>query len=206
MIGFYNRSVILTYIGFLSSIFGIMFAYEKKLNIALICLVISGICDMFDGKIARMTKRSKDAKSFGIQIDSLCDLVCFGVFPASIGIFYGINGILVIFPALFTLAGVIRLGYFNVMEIKRTEMTEEKRKYLDGLPITSTSLIFPIYILILQCLNVANYKWFLVVLYIVVGCLFVSRIKFKKPGKVMILVFVTLAIVVSVALIIKMCN
>lgn len=85
MIGFYNYSVILTYIGLVSSVFGITQVFENHMSIAFLCLLLSGICDLFDGKIARsMKNRTEHEKVFGIQIDSLCDLVCFGVFPASL--------------------------------------------------------------------------------------------------------------------------
>lgn len=51
--------------------------------------------------------------------------------PAVIGIFHGINGIWLVIVALFVVAGVIRLGYFNVMEQKRQEETTELRKYYE---------------------------------------------------------------------------
>ena len=53
MIGFYNYSVILTYIGLVSSVFGITQVFENHMSIAFLCLLLSGICDLFDGKIAR---------------------------------------------------------------------------------------------------------------------------------------------------------
>ena len=85
MIGFYNYTVILTYISLLSSVFGMTQAIHGHFKTAIFCLALSGLCDMFDGKIARTKKdRTDDEKSFGIQIDSLCDVVCFGAFPALI--------------------------------------------------------------------------------------------------------------------------
>ena len=81
MIGFYDYTVILTYIS-LASIIGIFCAVTGHPKWAVFCLAFSGLCDMFDGKIARTKKnRTEDEKQFGIQIDSLCDVVCFGVFP-----------------------------------------------------------------------------------------------------------------------------
>ena len=128
MIGFYNRSVILTYIGLLSAFFGITQAAQGArgdlgaFKVAFLCLVFSGFCDMFDGKIARHTKRSKDAQEFGIQIDSLCDLICFGVFPGFIVVCIGPRHWITIITAfLYVLGAVIRLGYFNVMESKRQQ-------------------------------------------------------------------------------------
>ena len=80
MIGFYNYTVILTYMGLASSLIGIYLAMSgSHITMAVIALMISGLCDMFDGKVARTRKRTDDEKKFGIQIDSLCDLICFGL-------------------------------------------------------------------------------------------------------------------------------
>ena len=93
MIGFYNYSVILTYISLISSVFGMSQAIHGRFKVAVFCLALSGLCDMFDGKIARsMKNRTEDEKSFGIQIDSLCDVVCFGIFPAMICYLLGVRG------------------------------------------------------------------------------------------------------------------
>ena len=198
MIGFYNRSVYLTYIGLTFTIFGLGLGYEGEIRGALLCLIGSGFCDMFDGKIARMTKRSKDAAVFGIQIDSLCDVMCFGLFPAMMGYYMGIRGAMAIVPAFFVVAGVIRLGYFNVMEQKRQEETEEVRKYYEGLPITSTAILFPIYYVILDLAKVSpeNMKYFLLAFYLVVGLLFILRIRVRKPKTLMMIVFIVLALIV----------
>ena len=72
MIGFYNYTVILTYVSLLVSSVGIGLAAAGHPFGALCCLLASGVCDMFDGKIARTRKKSTDEeKRFGIQIDSL---------------------------------------------------------------------------------------------------------------------------------------
>ena len=107
----------------------------------------SGLCDMFDGKIARTKKnRTEDEKQFGIQIDSLCDVVCFGVFPIVLCYELGMRRIYsMAILVLYGLAGVIRLGYFNVMETKRQQESSENRKYYQGLPITSMSVVLPQY-------------------------------------------------------------
>jgi phosphatidylserine synthase len=87
MLGFYNYTVILTYVSLLISSIGIYLAAAGHPFYALCCLLASGICDMFDGKIARTRKKSTaEEKRFGIQIDSLCDVICFGVLPSAIGV------------------------------------------------------------------------------------------------------------------------
>lgn len=56
MIGFYDYTVILTYISLLCSVFGITQAIDGRFRTAIVCLAISGLCDMLDGKIARTKK------------------------------------------------------------------------------------------------------------------------------------------------------
>ncbi|MDY3285195.1 MAG: CDP-alcohol phosphatidyltransferase family protein [Eubacteriales bacterium] len=145
LIGYYNPSVILTYIGLASSVWGIFLAVEGFVLPALLCLLVSGVCDMFDGRIARRIPRSDDEKSFGIQIDSLCDLICFGVFPAVIAWSLGVRGFLgAVILALYILTAVIRLGYFNVSEAKRQSETAEPRHFYQGLPVTSAAVLLPL--------------------------------------------------------------
>ena len=73
-LGFYDYTVVLTYISLGISVFGITMALEGNFRMAIFCLALSGLCDMFDGKIARTKKnRTEDEKNFGIQIDSLCE-------------------------------------------------------------------------------------------------------------------------------------
>lgn len=184
MIGYYNLSVILTYFGLCSAVFGMTMALTGDFKVALICLMVCGMCDMFDGAIARKCKRTEDEKSFGVQIDSLCDLVCFGVFPAMLG--YGIKGIDVNFfdifaSAMFVLAAIIRLAYFNVQEINRTANGGGKREYYEGLPVTSVALLLPVLFLLDYYIKpLATIKLYSVAL-VLIAIAFVTRFKIKKP-------------------------
>ena len=94
MVGYYNYTVWLTYFSLVSGMTGITlcFLVPDKPILAVACLLLSGLCDLFDGKIARTKKdRTASEKAYGIQIDSLVDLVCFGVLPAMIMITMGKN-------------------------------------------------------------------------------------------------------------------
>ena len=73
IIGFYGYWVVLTYLSVISAMAGICLAISGRVGAAVICLVISGICDMFDGTVARTAKRNEMQKAYGIQIDSLAD-------------------------------------------------------------------------------------------------------------------------------------
>ena len=197
-LGFYSYTVILTYIGLISSVYGMTQALEGRFRVAITCLVISGICDMLDGRVARTKKdRTEDEKKFGIQIDSLCDLVCFCVFPAFLGYGLGLRGFWgTSAMCLFGLAGVIRLGYFNVMEEKRQQETTEARKVYQGLPVTSIAIILPVVYLLRPYIGTLAYLRTLIGVMLVVAVLNVSNIKVKKPGNKMIAVFIAVALVI----------
>ena len=53
-IGKYNKSLIITYLGVAFAIIGMFFALSNNLQYAMVCMVIAGVCDMFDGKVARL--------------------------------------------------------------------------------------------------------------------------------------------------------
>lgn len=181
MIGFYNYSVILTYVGLVSAILGMVQAMEGSLHLAVLHLLVCGLCDMFDGTIARKCKRSEDAKCFGMQIDSLCDLVCFGVFPGMIG--YAIaptNAFTLFCVCFYVLAAVIRLAYFNVQETNRMQENAGKREYYLGMPVTSSALFMPL-VALATTINRLHWGYLYPVALLVLGTAFISRFKVKKP-------------------------
>ena len=192
MIGFYNYTVILTYIGLATSIFGMTQAINGKFEIAIFCLICSGVCDMFDGVIARSHKtRSESAKKFGIQIDSLCDVICFGAFPAVFNYMYTVKGnpkytfVTTIISVLYVLGGVIRLAYFNVTEEERQQKTSEPRKYYQGMPITSVAGFLPLLFTFrnrIVALDI-NFAVVLNVFCVILGLLFVLDIPVAKAHK-----------------------
>ena len=193
MLGVYDYTVILTYISLWISIGGMMLSLNGHLDLAVLCLALSGLCDMFDGKIARTKKdRTEIEKRFGIQIDSLCDIVCFGVGPAIICYCMGMNGIVgVLILMFYVLAGLIRLAWFNVTEECRQDETTENRKCYQGLPITSMAIILPFLYLMRRYCGL----YFLIVIHIaviIVGLLFILDIKVKKPQNPMVILLVAL--------------
>ena len=199
MIGFYSYTVVLTYLGLASSAIGMILTFQGFAKYALFCLAFSGLCDMFDGKVARMKKnRTEDEKRFGIQIDSLCDVVCFGAFPMILCYSIGMRGPAGISILVFYLiAGVIRLAFFNVMEEKRQEETDEARKYYQGLPITSIAIILPLFCTLRPLLG-HRFLSELHICILTVGLLFIINFPLRKPGWKMLTLLVAL---VSCALI-----
>lgn len=201
MIGYYNYTVILTYMSLVSSVLGMFFAMGISGDVhpeyAIVCLMVSGLCDMFDGKVARTKKnRTESEKQFGIQIDSLCDVICFGVLPSIIGYSVGMNSwcdvpVLLMFP----LCAVIRLAYFNVAEEERQKQTSDVRKVYEGLPVTSVALILP---LIYSFHRDIGSEWFPTVYggaLFIIAIAFITRFKVKKPSMKTMMTFIGVGVV-----------
>ncbi len=193
-IGFYSASVALTYLGLAFAVVGMVFAFLANIPAAIMCLILAGVCDMFDGTVARACKRSEKEKKFGIQIDSLADTVSFGVLPVIIGIALGFtNKLHILIYVLYVLGAVIRLGYFNVTAEEKTVLKKkEKVSYYQGLPVTSIAIILPfVYNLNLFNENVFNKAYPIVIL--VVALLFVLNFKLKKPTGIWLVICSILA-------------
>lgn len=184
MIGFYDYTVVLTYISLGISIFGMMLAFNGNPFAAILCLVLSGICDMFDGKIARTKKnRTDDEKLFGIQIDSLCDVICFGILPIIICFFMGMRDLVsMAILVYYGICSVIRLGYFNVLETNRQKVESGVNKVYHGLPITSIAIILPIASALCMILRERAFSVVLMITMLATGSLFITDFELKKPS------------------------
>lgn len=102
----------------------ILVAYDERISIA---LVIAGLLfDFLDGRIARMQKKST---AFGAELDSLADVVTFGVAPAIITL---IDGIGIITASLYVIGAAYRLARFNI---------EKKTKGFFGLPVPAAAVL-----------------------------------------------------------------
>lgn len=211
MLGFWDYTVVLTYCSVISATTGILVSLSGAGHpyIGVMFLLLCGLCDTFDGRVARAKKnRTKKEKDFGVQIDSLSDLVAFGVLPICVGMalykrdifdMKQLNyepsvlacvpmGIIIAISAVFVLAALVRLAYFNItVEETQGEGLGDKKHYF-GLPVTSTALIFPTFLLArhILYLNYVNISFIYYILLIVVAILFVLRFKLRKPGTLMI--------------------
>ena len=183
LIGFYDYTVILTYLSLVSAVLEILLASHGRFTAAVLCLVLSGICDAFDGMVARSKKnRTEDEKAFGIQIDSLCDAVAFGIAPAMLCYHLGMKGPLgVAILCTYSLCGVIRLAFFNVLEGKRQQSEGGCNKTYRGLPITTSSMILPLVYLTGLFLPLRIFRVVLHLVMAVTAFLFVLDFSVKKP-------------------------
>ncbi len=205
MLGYYNYTVILTYLSLVSAGLGITISLigDGHPFVGTFFLLFCGLCDAFDGEIARRKKnRTEDEIKFGVQIDSLSDLVAFGVLPAVIGeamiwqnpeysmvprrhtgnpLDFVVPLLCFFVMMLYVLMAMIRLEYFNVMEEKRQAEEGGKRKSYTGLPVTSAALIFP-FVMLLQFMTPLDMTVVYYGVMVLVDYLFVSKIEVKKPG------------------------
>lgn len=178
-----KKSVIVTYLGIIFGITSMTFAFTKMafteveyMRYSLILLIFSGICDMFDGKIARMCKRTEEEKEFGIQIDSLADTVNFLVLPVVIMLSLGMTSIFdVCVYILFIICGISRLGVFNC-----NANADEPVKYYMGLPVTSTAIIYPILGLFHGQISEYAFSIMYIVATMIIAILFIAKIKIPK--------------------------
>ena len=217
MIGFYDYTVILTYASLLSACAGIVVSLAGPGHpyIGTFFLLFCGLCDAFDGKVARRkTDRTDAERAFGIQIDSLSDLVAFGVLPVAIGVamlrwspvmyaigtnagkavFLIVEFILIAVLILYALAALIRLAYFNVTEEERQKSETGARKYYTGMPVTTVSLIFP-FIQLLQYIIPADVTMMYFATAVFCAIAFLVKVQIRKPGIRGILIMVAIGAV-----------
>ena len=204
MIGFYDYTLVLTLLSLVSAVFGLTQAIDGHAKVAILCLAVSGLCDAFDGKVARTKKnRTDDERSFGIQLDSLCDMVAFAALPAVICYLLGVRGYLgCIAISYYCICGIIRLSFYNVKEINRMQMEEPTQKVYYGLPITSITIILPMVFLLSLVIPEDIFPVVLIVMLFVVGTCFILDFKIYRPGKLVLLgLVVVMAVVIAVIMV-----
>ena len=195
IIGKWNKSVILTYIGLFISVLGIYLACtNENILLAFSCLLIAGVCDLFDGFVARRCNRTKEEKQFGIELDSLVDVVNFVALPIIILINIGLTEIYnIALYMFFALAGVVRLAYFNItLEEKNQDIPI---KYYSGLPVTFIAMILPISHLLTYLLNIKCFNVYYTIILLVTGILNILNVKIRKPYGLAYPLFLLMAII-----------
>ena len=165
------------FLGVISIISSIQGNYFK----AIIYIILSLILDGLDGRVARLTKTTT---KFGVEFDSLADLVAFGVAPAilfylTVGAKFGRFGALI--AAMFVVFGAIRLARFNV-----TTGTYEPNVFI-GLPIPSAAIVSVLWIGIYVDADyytfLEGFEWCFILLEAVLAILMVSNIRYPSFKK-----------------------
>ena len=211
IIGEYNLSIILTYIGVLifamtgirASVLSICQpAYESfnYIDEAIICLILSGVCDLFDGAVARRIKRTERACRFGEQLDSLADIVSFGVQPVLLvtaitkqyNTVDSIEVLQLIVVTFYLFCVIQRLAWFNVTHSNYTG-------YFMGLPVTISALVYPLMYVLTRSTENITIRYIIATMLLSIG--YILNIPVRKPGKLVSILLGILAIgVISIIL------
>ena len=107
---------------------------------AFLLLPLALVCDVLDGYVARLETRRQSV--LGADLDSLADVISFGVAPAVLGFTLGLRGgwdMLIL--TYFVVCGVSRLARFNVTAVALADTSTGKVKYFEGTPIPTSIAI-----------------------------------------------------------------
>ena len=159
-------------------------------------ILLALVFDGLDGRIARMTNTTSQ---FGVEFDSLADIISFGIAPAMllyffIGHEFGRFGILV--SALYVIFGAIRLARFNIS----TARTDPK--VFIGLPIPTAAVFVSMWVLLFHQYSLEGYCIILLFLSLGVAILMVSNFRYPSFKKVQLdkpMVFKTLIVLTMIA-------
>lgn len=174
----YHVSNSITYLGIFSSVLGIFLAINGYIALAMISMMISGICDLFDGVFARRFERSEAEKQFGIEIDSLADVFSFGALPIVILASYGLTGYLhALLYIFYALALVTRLAFFNTT----VQGLEGPISHYTGLPVTYSAVFIPSVWIMSYFISKSIFDILISVVLFILGLMFILKIKIRKP-------------------------
>jgi len=119
----------------------IRFAILGRYEAAVLAILIAGVLDGLDGRMARLLK---GASKFGAELDSLSDIVSFGVAPAVIMYSWtlrDVKGVGWLLALIFTISMALRLARFNTMSQDEEVNLEEKRDYFAGIPAPASAAL-----------------------------------------------------------------
>lgn len=139
--GYYLLPNMMTMASLLTGFLGILWSIDGRFEMAAVAIIVSCVFDGLDGKLARLTNTASD---FGVQLDSLVDLVAFGVAPAVMIYMwhtheFGRLGIMASF--LVMACGSLRLARFNIQTGKIS------KKFFIGLPIPAAACTLATFVL-----------------------------------------------------------
>lgn len=167
---------------------------------ALMYILLALVCDGLDGRVARATGT---ASRFGVEFDSLADIVSFGVAPAVffycvVGVEYGRLGSLI--AGLYVVFGAIRLARFNVTTAKN-----EPSVFI-GLPIPTAAVVSVLWVYFYSTTSLTGgvFGIFLLCMQVILGILMVSNIRYPSFKKIDFSKAKTLKVLVCLVLVLSL--
>ena len=173
--GVYLLPNLFTTASLFSGFLAVLWAAGGRFEHCAMAILFSGVMDALDGQVARLTRT---ASEFGVQYDSLCDLVAFGVAPGAMLYYwqlepFGRLGIGVAF--LFAACGALRLARFN-----STASTGAKKNFI-GMPIPAAACTLATLVLFYRYIPSVMLPYFAhacLIFAICLACLMVSRVRY----------------------------
>jgi CDP-diacylglycerol--serine O-phosphatidyltransferase len=168
------------------------FGDHRRLWLAIVLLPAALVFDILDGYVARLNPKRQSV--LGADLDSLADVISFGVAPAALGYTLGLRGGWdLIGLTFFVVCGVSRLARFNATAAAFTTGDSKKVSHFEGTPIPTSILIVGLLALMLWNGHVQHDVWFgaarvgpmllhpLSLIYVASGSLMISTIRIPKP-------------------------
>jgi len=167
---------VFTFINLSCGIISILSAMDEKYAMAGVFILLAGLVDRYDGRIARFLDVSSD---LGKELDSLADLVSFGVAPSILVYIlfnlesFGPNGLLgFVVLLLFPICGAYRLARFNTADFEGV---------FTGVPITIVGCFMAVFALLSVSFKIITILIYPAIILMIIGSyLMVSKIKLKK--------------------------
>ena len=177
---------ILTLIGVCIGLSSIKFAFDGKFELSIIAVIIAGIIDGLDGRIARLIKGTSKV---GKELDSLTDVISFGVAPAFIMYFWALSeigrlGWLI--SLIYVVCVALRLARFNVSS---EEESSWRDNFFEGIPSPAGGILVLMPLVLsfseFKYLN-ENYKLLVPIFFIIISILLISKIPTYSLKKIVV--------------------
>ncbi|HEY9841167.1 MAG TPA: CDP-alcohol phosphatidyltransferase family protein [Candidatus Obscuribacterales bacterium] len=193
LIGYLNPPNLVTLTGMIFALAAGMLAMRGYLGFAMVGLIVAGICDLFDGFVARRSEITPEEQAFGAELDSLNDVVCFGLLPVVL-LDSWLHSVW-IFPvyAVYLIAVLFRLAWFNIYGV---EADAEGSGSYTGLPVTYAALALPLTALLAAWVPMLKLPVLLGTLLALAG-LYVYKLPIPKPAGKAYIAFPVMALLVS---------
>ncbi len=185
-IGIYNPPFFVTLCGLMSGLWACIFSYASLVELAIVCFIMAGLCDLFDGVVARRLKRTKDEKLFGLHLDSVVDAISFGLVPVILLLHTGFTSIVDYFLfSIYCFSATTRLAYFNLLQARSKAMPG----YYTGLPVTYSALVLPLALTVGVFLSDEMAGLLIRASLFLLAFFYVLDVKVKKPGGIFYVIF-----------------
>jgi|TARA_B100001939_G_scaffold346608_1_gene365781 CDP-diacylglycerol--serine O-phosphatidyltransferase len=172
-----------TLVGVCIGLTSIKFAFDERFGLAIICIIVAGLIDGLDGRIARLIKGTSQV---GKELDSLTDVISFGVAPAFIMYFWQLNSLGRVgwlICLIYVICVALRLARFNVSSETQASW---KDNFFEGVPSPAGGILVLMPLIYskseLQIINL-DYSYFVPALFILISILLISKLptySFKK--------------------------